>query len=310
MLLTEHNTMSNTNTSIQSEAEKIDSTFPNDDSDVNDDQDSQYSENFWPKDEEPHGFSYKSKKKAFGKALDNLKLMLKKGTRKDLNKIQITVLDCRKEKSKTSEVDIEIVKSNERGIATLKFYGPNAKKVRTILISKSKNHDAKYVSIAALEIVKPLLEKFLSGEGWNKVLANSSSTDARSIKCTTCEKIFNCEITLKRHQQNCHGKETRIKEDRKQKEKEYTEKLIKGLMGNEENKVEYNAHRLGIFKGGTKRPVKMIFEDAETVDKLLKSDYKMKHLKGDEKLQLGRNLTLKERAKLNIRLKACPDERA
>ena len=97
--------------------------------------------------------------------------------------------------------------------------------------------------------------------------------------------------------------ETRIKEDRKQKEKEYTEKLIKGLMGNEENKVKYNAHRLGIFKGGTKRPVKMIFEDAETVDKLLKNGYKMKHLKGDEKLTLRRDLSLKEREELNIKLK-------
>merc|ERR1711980_53411 len=102
----------------------------------------------------------------------------------------------------------------------------------------------------------------------------------------------------------CHKEEeTRIKEDRKEKEKEYTEKLIKELMGNEENKVKYNAHRLGIFKRGTKRSVKMIFEDAETVDKLLKNGYIMKHLKGDEKLTLRRDLSLKERAELNIKLK-------
>ena len=137
------------------------------------------------------------------------------------------------------------------------------------------------------------------GENMKEIVVTGTRPKQQIHKAVDREENRKKNLILLGHKEE----ETRVKEDRKEKEIEYTEKLIKGLMGNEKNKVKYNAHRLGIFKGGTNRPVRMIFEDAETVDKLLKNGYKMKHLKGDEKLTLRRDLSLKEREELNIKLK-------
>ena len=99
----------------------------------------------------------------------------------------------------------------------------------------------------------------------------------------------------------------KMKDDRKGREREYIEKLIKEMLGKEGNKIEYNAHRLGLFSGETKRPIKMTFRDIETVDKILKNGYKIKQLKGNEKLTLRRDLTQKERTELNEKLKEARD---
>ena len=58
------------------------------------------------------------------------------------------------------EMDIELSKDKDRGLAVLKIYGPNSKKECTIMINKSKKHDVKYVKILSLEVIKPLLDSF------------------------------------------------------------------------------------------------------------------------------------------------------
>ena len=135
-----------------------------DECDIQEEAECYYEENFWPKDdEEPCGFLFKGKRKIFNKAVENLVICFKnKGKLKEMTKLTFKVMDNRKTRN-GSEVDVEITKNKERGIAVLKIFGP--KKESTIMINKSKRHDVKFVSILAVEIIKPLLDKFISGEG-------------------------------------------------------------------------------------------------------------------------------------------------
>ena len=99
-----------------------------DDSDIKEEVELQYDENFWPKQaDEPTGFTYKGKKKIFVKAVENVKILLKKGVQKQMIKLQFKVLDTRKGANGV-EMDVEISKDKDRGVAVLKVFGPNSKK--------------------------------------------------------------------------------------------------------------------------------------------------------------------------------------
>ena len=105
--------------------DEVEATFVDDDScDVKDDMG--YNENSWPK-EHPSGFSFKGKKKLFVKAVENIKVLMKKGNQKVVETITFKILDCRK-MNHGNEYDVEISKDNDRGVAVLKIFGPNGKK--------------------------------------------------------------------------------------------------------------------------------------------------------------------------------------
>ena len=60
----------------------------------------------------------------------------------------------------------------------LKFYGPNSKSGEcTVMITKSKKHDVKFVKILAIGIIKKMLDKFMSGEGWNTIFTKTANLD-------------------------------------------------------------------------------------------------------------------------------------
>ena len=77
------------------------------------------------------------------------------------------------------EYEVEISKEKDKGVAVLKLFGPNGKKEHTIMINKSKKHDVKFVEILAMEIMKPLLDKFENG--CNGIQAIGRIESARSI---------------------------------------------------------------------------------------------------------------------------------
>ena len=95
----------------------------------------------------PVGFTFKSKKQDFIRASDNIKLNFQnsaKGSLKHMDNLAFRVMDCRKRDS-GPEMDIELIKDKDRGVAVLKFYGPNSKTGEcTIMINKSKRHDVKF----------------------------------------------------------------------------------------------------------------------------------------------------------------------
>ena len=57
------------------------------------------------------------------------------------------------------EYDIETLKEKDRGVSILKIYGPTPTKGCTVMITKSKEHYAKFVGILATDIIKQLFDK-------------------------------------------------------------------------------------------------------------------------------------------------------
>ena len=76
---------------IINDSDPIESTFAHDDSDVENDKEKHYEEHFWPNSEAPNGYSFKSKKQAFRKSIDSLKISFKKGAHKKINDLEVTV---------------------------------------------------------------------------------------------------------------------------------------------------------------------------------------------------------------------------
>ena len=75
------------------------------------------------------------------------------------------------------------------------------------MISKSKKHDLKFVKILAIEIIKPLLDNFISGEGWVDLLVTlSAKTAGKPFQCKLCRKGFVSEKTLNNHNEKFHRK--------------------------------------------------------------------------------------------------------
>ena len=106
------------------------------------------------------------------------------------------ILDRRELKNEV-EMDIHVCKDKEKGIATLKVYGPNPKKGCTLMVTKSKKNDIKFVKILATEVIKPLIDAFISGKGWNKLLENlETKKKDNKLSCKLCEKKFLTEATL------------------------------------------------------------------------------------------------------------------
>ena len=102
-------------------------------------------------------------------------------------------------------MDIEITKNKERGVAVLKFYGPNSKTGEsTLMINKSKRYDVKFVKILAIDVIKKMIDTFISGEGWNFISKKTTQTKKKQFNCPTCKKIFKSEKNLNIHKEKYH----------------------------------------------------------------------------------------------------------
>ena len=122
-----------------------------------------YNEHIWPVDD-PTVISFKGKKRGFIKVVESLKRLMKKGNEKIIDKISFKVLDSRKIPHGI-EYEVEVNKDTEKGLAVLKIYGPSTKKECSVVVNKAKKCEAKYVSLLALDVIKQLLDRFVSGEG-------------------------------------------------------------------------------------------------------------------------------------------------
>ena len=187
-------------------SDQTEDIMEDDDSDIIDDKELEYDEFSWPKNaEEPTGFRYKGKKQCFVRAVENITIfMKKKGTTHQMELLQFTILDSRKF-THGIETDVDITKDNSRGQAVLKIYGPNSKKECTVLVTKKQKHDAKYAKILATEIVKPLIDSFTSGIGWNKLVRKvAAKPPVKPFTCKICGKGFLSGKTLNTHVEKTH----------------------------------------------------------------------------------------------------------
>ena len=190
---------------------------------------SAYTEETWGKKDEGEdvidGYSFKGKR-AFLKALEGLRNMIKRGFVEEINGIKIKVLD-RRINGAGLDVVIECVENKNRGNAVLKLYGPSTKKKNVVTVTKSKGSEHKYLIMLAEKVIRPLIDQFLNNEGKEKVSMDRKPNDekvasvcgkkVKSIKCPYCEKTSYSAPGLKGHITKMHkvNKKTQYNEKRK-----------------------------------------------------------------------------------------------
>ena len=86
---------------------------------------------------------------------------MKKGNKRTSENIDIRVLDAFDIPNGIERL-VEVVKDKEKGNVAVKFYGPNKKKGCTVMVTKTKDHDVKFAFALAQEVVKSLLDNFIS----------------------------------------------------------------------------------------------------------------------------------------------------
>ena len=114
------------------------------------------------------------------------------------------------------------------------MFGPNSRKECTLMINKSRKHEAKFVKMLAVEIIKPMIDKFISGEGWmnifkeitaktiKKPVAKTDTEETKEttdtnfvsvrgkavklLKCPKCDKTSYSSPGLKSHITKMHPK--------------------------------------------------------------------------------------------------------
>ena len=155
------------------------------------------------------GYTYKGKR-AFLKAVDGFKKVMKKGFIGEFNIIQIKVLDTRTHGAELA-IEIECEVNNSRGIAVLKLYGPSTKKQNVVMVTKSKESDHKYVVMLAERVIEPLMHKFLKDEE-NAITVKQpfvkravSVKGKKVIKCPLCDKTSYSAPGLKVHITRMHN---------------------------------------------------------------------------------------------------------
>ena len=78
-------------------------------------------------------------KRPFDKVLKGLKEHLIKGYHRNINGMELKVLDSRK-KGVELEIEVEIVDGKDRGIAVLKLFGPKKKKENVVTVTRCKGN--------------------------------------------------------------------------------------------------------------------------------------------------------------------------
>ena len=170
----------------------------NDDSDIIEEAQLQYDENIWWTENQPLDYSLKGWSKDFTEAVESIKSNFKKGNQKVLDDTEIKILD-RREKANGPEFEIELKKDKERGIASLKVFGPNTKNECTLVINKVRKQDIKYVKILAEDVLKKLLNMFISGQGWSMLLKSKETSNNKNLsKRPSLEKIRSCLQKLRK----------------------------------------------------------------------------------------------------------------
>ena len=154
------------------------------------------------------GYKFRGRQ-PFKKAKEGLQKLLVKGKQGDVQGVKYKVFDARSKGIET-EVEIEVSENvkmgvDSRGVANVKLYGPNKKKENSVLVTKNKESDIKFVSIIAIKIIKPLIIRILSVEDAN----NPSKTE----KCDICEKTFDTIRELKGHNTKIHRKDKLIENE-------------------------------------------------------------------------------------------------
>ena len=157
------------------------------------------------------GYVYRGKR-SFDKVLKGLKENLVKGFQRNIDGIDLKVLDSRK-KGVELEIEVEIIDGKNKGIAILKLYGPNKKKENVVTVTRCKGNDAEFVEILAQKILKPMMEEFFRGDFVPTGLVKRKSTSVTMkgkrvnlYKCDHCEMTSYSLPGIKGHMTKKHSR--------------------------------------------------------------------------------------------------------
>ena len=178
-------------------------------------QDPEFKEKIWGKTIEGEyvidGYTFRGKR-IFKKAYEGIKVFMKKGAMKEVNKIKITVLDVRKNGG-ADDIEIELIENISRGKALIKLYGPNSNNENVIMVSKSKQSEYKYVKILAEKVLKPLIRDFIAEniefdeneeETEETEKPNDTVKKPEVLECPFCDKTSYSSPGLKCHITKMH----------------------------------------------------------------------------------------------------------
>ena len=148
------------------------------------------------------GYKFRGRQQ-FRRAREGLEKLLVKGYKGEVDGLKFEVLDARN-KGIEIELDVQVSKNTKkgvdsRGVAVLKLYGPNKRKENSVLVTKNKESDIKFVMIISEKIVEPLLKSILAVD---EKLPENKITNA--LYCEICEKAFNTMKGLKGHNTKLH----------------------------------------------------------------------------------------------------------
>ena len=165
------------------------------------------------------GYNYKSRTPAFIKAAENLQILLRKRHKPcQIGDIQMKVLEVTKH-SDGKLAKVEIADNEGTGEAQFHAWEPNKRtKETTIQVDKSKNGEQKHVDILATKIVKPFLDRLLSGEtaknimkvSFREVEKSAEKIENNKYTCPICAKQYKTEKYMKTHISRLHGKQTEM----------------------------------------------------------------------------------------------------
>ena len=72
---------------------------------------------------------------------------------------------------------VEFLIKIQDGRAVVKFFGPNSKEEYSLVVNKSKKNDVEFVEKLTKSVIKPLLDKHISGEGWKTLISKDKVPD-------------------------------------------------------------------------------------------------------------------------------------
>ena len=197
----------------------------------------EYKEKIWGKTVEGEyvidGYAFRGKK-LFKRALEGIKVFMRKGAMKEVNKIKITVLDVRKNGG-GDDIEIELLENVSRGKGIIKLIGPNSNNEYVIMVNKSKQSEHKYVKILTGKVVKPLIKDFIAENidleetEDEKVEKEGPNPEKKPdvLKCPYCDKTSYSSPGLKCHITKMHKD---VKQVTESKQKEVIDDNIEKLL--------------------------------------------------------------------------------
>ena len=188
----------------------------------------EYKINFWPAEPDiPKGFTFKSKSRLFSRAVESSKKYLKRRLKKDINGGKFEIVDVRKQGLST-ELVVEVTDSKGGGGGIISIWGPNKNGNSTVMVKKIKEYEDRFVKIIATEIVQPILDCFIAGEGSENLFKKTTEKTIGNLKddnfCDMCDKYFVSEKNLQVHVTRFHtlNAESNSKKKFKSEQSEFT----------------------------------------------------------------------------------------